>query len=677
MSFLQPWLLAALPLAALPIIIHLINQRRYQTMRWGAMMFLLAANRMSRGYARLRQWLIMAARIAAIAGLIFAASRPLAGGWLGLAAGGRPDTTLVLLDRSPSMEQEGAGGGGSKRETGVRRLASALETVGSAKWVVVGGAGGASKPRSFEAPAALPVAPEATASSASADLPAMLQAAHDYIAANKSGTTEVWLSSDLRAHDWNPDDARWKALRDAFRAFPQRVRFHLLAYAQTAPENLSVRVTDARRRETADGAELLISLRVAREGGGDGKSTVPVRFEIDGASSEVAVELAGPRADLKDYRIPVDKSHPRGWGRVSIPADANPADNDYYFAFGTPAPRRTLIVADDPQAARPLALAAEVAPEPGLKCAAEVIEPGQLGTVDWEGLALLLWQAPLPDGDAATKVASFVGSGGQVIFLPPKSPAAGSAFGMKWTSWHEDKNEAAVENWRGDEDLLAHTKSGAALPVGKIKIRRSCGLEGTLTPLATLRGGAPLLGRVSTDKGGVYFCATTPSFADSSLAADGVVLYVLIQRALAAGAATLEGARQLVAGAPPPDDPSGWNRLAGASEAVSTEYPLHRGVYASGDRLFAVNRSEAEDAPRILNDERLAELFRGLDYSRVDDQAGTAGSLIQEVWRLFLTAMIAALIAEAALCLPRRPVAPLMASPSAPVIALEPQGVPS
>ena len=64
MSFLQPMLLAALPLVALPIIIHLINQRRYQTIRWAAMMFLLAANRMSRGYARLRQWLIMAFRMA-------------------------------------------------------------------------------------------------------------------------------------------------------------------------------------------------------------------------------------------------------------------------------------------------------------------------------------------------------------------------------------------------------------------------------------------------------------------------------------------------------------------------------------------------------------------------------------------------------------------------------------
>ena len=70
MSFLQPLMLAALPLISLPIIIHLINQRRYQTMQWAAMMFLLAANRMSRGYARLRQWLILLVRMLVIAVII-------------------------------------------------------------------------------------------------------------------------------------------------------------------------------------------------------------------------------------------------------------------------------------------------------------------------------------------------------------------------------------------------------------------------------------------------------------------------------------------------------------------------------------------------------------------------------------------------------------------------------
>src|SRR5437899_6645249 len=109
MTFLQPFLLVALPLVALPIVIHLIDQRRHQTIRWAAMIFLLAANRMSRGYAKLRQWLILLFRTLAIATLVFAVSRPLAGGWLGRAGGGKPDTTIILLDRSPSMRQHTAG----------------------------------------------------------------------------------------------------------------------------------------------------------------------------------------------------------------------------------------------------------------------------------------------------------------------------------------------------------------------------------------------------------------------------------------------------------------------------------------------------------------------------------------------------------------------------------------
>ena len=105
MSFLQPILLASLPLVGLPILIHLINRQRHRTIRWGAMMFLLDAKRLTRGMARLRYWLIMAMRMLAIAGLIFAVARPLASGRFGLTLGGRADTAIIVLDRSSSMEQ--------------------------------------------------------------------------------------------------------------------------------------------------------------------------------------------------------------------------------------------------------------------------------------------------------------------------------------------------------------------------------------------------------------------------------------------------------------------------------------------------------------------------------------------------------------------------------------------
>jgi hypothetical protein len=653
MSFLQPMLLAALPLVALPIIIHLINQRRYQTVRWAAMMFLLAANRMSRGYARVRQWLIMAARMAAIAALIFAVSRPLSGGWLGLTAGGRADTTIVILDRSPSMQQVGALARGSKLETGVRQLVATLETLGSVRWVLIDS--NRSQPRELEKIDDLLTTPSAGPASASADMPALLLSALEYIKANKTGRTEIWICSDIRANDWNAEGGRWQALREGFAELTQGVRFHLLAYPETAALNLSVRVTGVRRQKAGNGAELLVSLVVKREGGGDAKATVPVQFEIDGARSEVAVELAGGQAELKDHRIALEKGHDRGWGRVSIPADVNPADNDYWFVFEQPAPRRTVVVIDDAQAARALRLAASIAPDPLIACTAEVVPADQLAAVDWGQVSLVLWQAPLPDAQAAGAIQAYVDRGGSVIFFPPRVAGTNEIFGVRWTTWAAQKDERPVAHWRGDEDLLAHTASGQPLPVGQLQVKQSCGLEGEVTPLATLRGGAPLLARVTTSRGAAYFCATTPAPGDSSLSTSGVVFYVLVQRALAAGAAALGNTRQLIAGERAADNPAGWKRIAGAQQALSTDFPFHRGIYQDGDRLFAVNRAPGEATAPVLADSRVADLFQGLDFARVDDRAGSIGSLIQEVWRIFLVAMMVAMVAEAALCLPKVP----------------------
>ncbi len=129
MNFLQPILLAGLPLILLPVIIHLIHQRRYQTMRWGAMMFLIEAQRMARGFARLRRWLILLFRMLAIGLLIVAVSRPLASGWMALVGG--TDVTMILLDRSPSMQQQMAGM--TKLETARLQLAGTLEKMGSSR----------------------------------------------------------------------------------------------------------------------------------------------------------------------------------------------------------------------------------------------------------------------------------------------------------------------------------------------------------------------------------------------------------------------------------------------------------------------------------------------------------------------------------------------------------------
>jgi len=653
MSFQQQWLLAALPLIAIPLIIHLINQWRFQTIQWAAMMFLLAAQKMSRGYSRLRQWLIMFFRMLAITGLIVAVSRPLSSGWLGMTAGGRPDTTLILFDRSPSMQQRGTGSPDSKLDTGRRQLVSILETLGSSRWVLIDST--KVTPQELETPSSLLSVPMAGPSSSSADLPKLMQAAYDYIKNNQVGRTEIWICSDLRDNDWTIDSGRWTTLRDAFLDFPQAVRIHLLAYSQPAPTNVAVRVTDVRREAIGENVELVLSLRLSRQSQADdeNKLTVPLQFDIEGARSVATVELTGPYVDFKDHRIPIEKSRQKGWGRVSIPADANPADDDFYFAFDEPPPRKTVIVVEEEDVQRPLQLATSITSDSSTTCSAEVVASDQLNAVEWEKISLLLWQGPLPSGDAEKLVEAFVDRGGQVVFLPPRNPNSDPFLGVKWKSWVTGTNPVSVESWRSDEDLLSRTQSGTALPVGQLEVRQYCQIEGEMTALATLYGGAPLIGRIPTERGGVYFCTTTASTRDSTLATNGVVLYALLHRAISAGAAVLSHTRQDNAGEPTSMDLVSWNRLAGDSDSLSTEYPYQRGIYSREDQVSAVNRPAAEDTGTALSDDRVAQVFRGLDFVRVDDQVGNASSLIQEVWRFFVLAMLMALVLEAILCFPK------------------------
>jgi hypothetical protein len=658
MTFLQPWVLVGLPLIALPLIIHLINQRRFQTVQWGGMMFLLAAKALSSGYSRLRHWLILLLRMLAVAAVILAIGRPLSRGWLALAGGARPDTAVVVLDRSPSMQTRDPAAPATKLATGRGQLADSLATLGAQRCLLVG----ADDSLEEIPPAALVDLPTAGPLAASADIPTMLRAAYDHIRENAAGTAEVWICSDGRANDWRLEDGGWAGLRDAFAKLPQQVRFQLIAFDEPAAGNLAVRLSEARLEPRGDQRELLVSVVVTRQGE-DGPESVPLKFEIGGVSTSLDLELSGRETVLANHVLPLGRgAATRGWGKVSIPADTCAADNEFFFAFDEPPPRVTLVVAEEAAAGRVLELAASIPPSKELEARATAVPRPGLATAGWDEAALLVWQGSLPSGRDAELIEAFVARGGQVIFFPPEFPAEGAdrgAFaGVSWDGWVAYPQVVRPEQWRSDEDLLANTLSGGALPVGELEVKRCCGLEGELVPLAALPDGMPLVARVP-DGRGIFFCATLPRPADSALATEGIVLYALLQRAIDRGLEPLAGARQLDAGLPTAQlvggDSGGaaWKPLAGGN-AVSIEAGLQAGVYEAAGRLVAVNRSAAEDAAGIAAAERIDGLFRGLSYARIQGTAGRGDSIVQEIWRAFLIAMLLALVGEGILSLPRR-----------------------
>jgi hypothetical protein len=97
-GFVNPALLVGAALAVVPLIIHLLNRQRYKPMQWAAMRFVLAAYRKTRRRARLENLLLLLLRMAAIALLALAISRPFTGDRSPLASlsENRRDVVLVL-----------------------------------------------------------------------------------------------------------------------------------------------------------------------------------------------------------------------------------------------------------------------------------------------------------------------------------------------------------------------------------------------------------------------------------------------------------------------------------------------------------------------------------------------------------------------------------------------------
>ena len=106
-----------LPLAAAPVIIHLINLLRHRVVRWPAMEFLLASQRKYRTRILLKQLLLLLLRILAIVGLVLLFAQPRWNRNLGGVLGGNRARHVVLLDDSYSMGEVFQVGGSSDLPT--------------------------------------------------------------------------------------------------------------------------------------------------------------------------------------------------------------------------------------------------------------------------------------------------------------------------------------------------------------------------------------------------------------------------------------------------------------------------------------------------------------------------------------------------------------------------------
>jgi hypothetical protein len=650
-------MLYALPLVLLPLIIHLLNRLRYKTVHWAAMMFLLKANRAATRRAKIRQYLILLARMLVIFFLIWAVARPKTGGWIGAAAGGATETVLILLDRSASMETRDAEKGESRRAHALTLLAQASKQNANSRFVLIESV--LRQPLEIADASGLATMQMAEATDTAADIPSMVRAALDYITVNKPGSVELWIASDLQASNWRADSPEWQDIAARFAGLPTSASIRVLDLSSEARNDVAVAVksSELRVRDLKAGkSQLGLALEFKSEG--DRKGTVPLLVTGEGAKSQSDITLSSAvqRQTLK-FDVP---NAAVGWGKVELPADDNLADNTAYFAYAPPLPLRAVVVGDGPSANR---LRFAAAPDKTrTDRTAELLPAARAENISWKDTAFIAWAAPAPTEAVAKSLQAWVEGGGVLLCLPPGGEGGAGPLGVSWGAAESAAKEAPfrVAAWDELDGPLARTDSGASLQVARLEIaRRQLPVAGDGVHVgATFSDGRPFLINRKVGAGQVYVCATLPESEWSNLG-EGLVLLPAVQRLLMLGGHRLSPPSMAEAGEwKPADAQETWTSV---ETDRRHDWRWHAGVYQNGGNRVALNRPEIEDAPEQVQNAVLNELFRGTKLTVMTGAMEMkADSLESEIWPSLIVFMMIFMCAEMALAtskamLPQKP----------------------
>ena len=653
MTFQEPLLLYGLPAALLPLIIHLLNRLRYRSVRWAAMPFLNAATRSSHRRSRLRHYLVLLCRMLALFFLVLALCRPVTGGWIGGLLQGAPETILVLLDRSASMEARDPALQMSKREYALDLFARAAQRQGSgSRLVLVENV--LRSPQELAGASALRTLSAAGPTDTAADLPAMFRAALNYQVANRCGRTEIWVASDLQRSNWRPESSEWQDVMARLSALPGAPRARVLALCREYARNTSVGIRDVIRGGSRERPQLMLGLEIQESV--SRPEPIPLTLTVDGARSQE--ELTIPSPSFRFHRrleLPAGKAG-GGWGSVEIPADENLRDNAAWFVYRGEATLKAVVVGDKGDALRRVARAA--APDPSrLSSACEVVAPDAAAGTSWRDLALVVWMAPAPGPEVQEALAGFVEQGGVAVCFPPEKADTPGLFGLTWKAVETAKAESPFRAgpWEENDGPLARTENGQSLPVGKLSFlkRQAAAFAGDagakFFALASYADGRPFLLRRVLGRGQVFVFTSLPRAEWSSLG-EGPVLVPALQRLLHLGGRRLTSSENAVCGEWKPENEAEVWAPVGAPGPRNPRWEA--GVYQCGSRQVALNRPAIEDSLEPVEEAKVRALFGDVPVQIEKDLTGHArGRTEREIWPLLLGLVMLCLLAESWLVL--------------------------
>lgn len=355
-AFLNPLLLWAVPLCAVPIVIHLLNRRRFHKVPWAAMEFLLAAMKRNRKRLRMEQWLVLLLRTLAVLLLVFLVSRPQLGGGTFLSA--RTHHVVVLDDSASMTQRAGSAALFERAQDRVRALADDLGEQRGGDLLSIVRTSRAGQPDLW----AQRVGPELgrrtgallkelAVGDQACDLGAVLVATQKRAAEVKeAGRTHYYVVGDLRAHDWaTPDDKPRPLLLQALSAL--RADTDQVSVIATAGPPANLAVVDVRLlgRLAVVGVSTALAVDV-QNFGLDPAPAGSLAVEVDGQSRVVLP--VPPLSPGEKVAIPIAHTfHQAGAHRIDAQIEASeafPLDDRRTLALDVADKSRVLLIDGQP-----------------------------------------------------------------------------------------------------------------------------------------------------------------------------------------------------------------------------------------------------------------------------------------------------------------------------------------
>ncbi len=431
-GFLNPMLLWALPIAAVPIVIHLLNRRRYQRRPWAAMTFLLAALARNRRRLLMEQWLLLLLRVLAVLLLVFAVARPQ---WAGTILGERRTHHVVCLDDSASMAQRvGAGNAMQRAVAAVTALAEGFgENRTGDLWTLLL-ASAPDRPQQV----ALPIdrglgarVREQLATVAVGDgeleLGGLLRAAVAQAAATPDARrTRIHVVTDFRAVDWL--DAEGRARNDVAAVLaqldPQEQRVEVLVVGERTAENVGIVDVRPLDRTLVAGVPLELAVDV-HNFGSDTSNASELAVEVDGRAQNVQPLPPLASGETRTLTLRHTFATEGGHGLVArLPVDRFPVDDARALALPVVEHSRVLLVdgapGDAPEDSETFFLTAAFAPGGDARSgiAPTVIRDHQLGETQLGDFDLVVLCNVAAPGEAVVgKLEEYVRAGGGMVWF--------------------------------------------------------------------------------------------------------------------------------------------------------------------------------------------------------------------------------------------------------------------